>query len=58
MLVKEWETRYTTFANMVVPSSARRITEDNENALYTVTLFRKVLDEYKSNCREHKYVHY
>lgn len=52
--MKEWENRYTTFADMVVPGSAKRITEDNENALYSVTLFRKVLEEYKINCREHK----
>jgi V-type H+-transporting ATPase subunit C len=41
---------------MVVPGSARKIDEDQENALYTVTLFQKVIDEYKSNCREHKCV--
>ncbi|KAI6187523.1 V-ATPase subunit C [Aphelenchoides besseyi] len=53
---KEWESSYSTFADMVVPQSAKRITEDQEHALYTVTLFKKVIDEYKANCRERKYI--
>lgn len=56
ILTKEWEAKYATFASMVVPGSAKRIAEDQEHSLYTVTLFQKVLDEYKTNCREHKYV--
>lgn len=54
MLIKEWEAKYSTFADMVVPGSAKKITEDGEHSLYTVTLFQKVIDEYKSNCRENK----
>jgi V-type H+-transporting ATPase subunit C len=54
--IKEWETKYATFSDMVVPGSAKRIAEDQENALYTVTLFQKVVDEYKTNCREHKFI--
>ena len=41
--MKEWENTYYTFANMVVPGSAQKIIEDQEHALYTVTLF-KVFD--------------
>ncbi|KAI6227322.1 V-type proton ATPase subunit C [Aphelenchoides fujianensis] len=54
--VKEWESSYTTLADMVVPQSAKKITEDQEHALYTVTLFKKVIDEYKTNSRERKFI--
>ena len=56
MIIKEWEAKYATFADMVVPGSAKVVTEDAEHSLYTVTLFKKVLEEYKTNCREHKIV--
>ncbi|KAI1726277.1 v-ATPase subunit C domain-containing protein [Ditylenchus destructor] len=56
MLLKEWESKYATFADMVVPGSAKRITEDQEHALYTITLFQKVIEEYKTNCRENKFI--
>jgi len=32
----------------------RLITEDAESGLFAVTIFRKVLDEYKLHCRENK----
>lgn len=54
--LKEWESSYFTFANMVVPGSAQKIVEDQEHALYTVTLFKKVIDEYRANCREQKFI--
>jgi len=34
----------------------RKITEDNECGLFAVTMFRKVVDEYKLHCRENKFV--
>uniref|UniRef100_A0A183BXM9 V-type proton ATPase subunit C n=1 Tax=Globodera pallida TaxID=36090 RepID=A0A183BXM9_GLOPA len=46
LLAKEWESKYHTFAQMVVPGSAYKIVEDADHALYTVTLFQKVLDEF------------
>jgi V-type H+-transporting ATPase subunit C len=54
--VKEWEAKYATFADMVVPGSAKRITEDSDHVLYTVTLFKKVLEEYRANCRDQKII--
>lgn len=56
MQIREWEAKYTSFASMVVPGSARKITEDQEHALYTVTLFKKVVEEYRNNCRENKFI--
>jgi len=53
---KEWEQCYSNLSDMVVPQSSRLITEEGEHALYSVTLFKKVLEEYKTNCREHKFI--
>jgi len=51
---KDWELQYESLANMVVPRSTKLVYEDNEGGLFTVTLFRKVVDEYKVHCREKK----
>jgi len=56
LLMKEWESKYSTFADMVVPGSARKITQDQDHILYTVTLFKKVIDEYRGRCRENKFI--
>jgi hypothetical protein len=37
---------------MQVPRSSKKLSEDNEYALYTVTLFRKVADTFKTSARE------
>lgn len=49
---KDWLASYETLSNFVVPRSSKKLTEDNENALYTVTLFRKVADSFKTSARE------
>jgi len=41
---------------MVVPQSSKLIFEDSEHGIFTVTLFRKVVDEYKLHCRENKFI--
>ncbi|KHJ99251.1 v-ATPase subunit C [Oesophagostomum dentatum] len=53
---KEWEQKYATFTSMVVPGSSRLITEEGEHALYSVTLFKKVIDEFKMVARENKFI--
>lgn len=35
-----------------VPRSSKNLTEDNENALFTVTFFRKVADNFRTAARE------
>lgn len=40
---------------MIVPRSSQLITTDGEFALYTVTLFKKVADEFKLHAREKKF---
>ena len=58
MFIPDWQTKYETLSDMVVPRSSKKITEDNEHALFTVTLFTKVVDEYKLHARENKYNYY
>ncbi|PAV92198.1 hypothetical protein WR25_08978 [Diploscapter pachys] len=56
MNIREWEQRYSTFSSMVVPGSSRMISEEGEHCLYTVTLFKKVIDEFKNAARENKFI--
>lgn len=56
ILAKDWTAKYETLADMVVPGSSRLITEDNDQMLFSVTLFKKVIEEYKTHCRENKFI--
>lgn len=53
---KEWWAKYESLAEYVVPQSSKMIYEDSEHGIFTVTLFRKVVDEYKLHCRENKFI--
>jgi len=52
---QEWTTNYVKFSQCVVPQSSELIFEDNEYGLWSVTLFRKFVDEFKGACRERKF---
>lgn len=41
---------------MIVPRSTILVTQDQDFALYTVTLFKKVVEEFKLHAREKKFV--
>ncbi|ONK59315.1 uncharacterized protein A4U43_C08F5180 [Asparagus officinalis] len=49
---KDWLSSYETLTTYVVPRSSKKLHEDNEYALYTVTLFIKVADNFKTSARE------
>ncbi|KAL5979319.1 hypothetical protein ACLOJK_019217 [Asimina triloba] len=49
---KDWLSRYETLTDFVVPRSSKKLHEDNEYALYTVTLFSKVADNFKAAARD------
>uniref|UniRef100_A0ACD5T9F0 Uncharacterized protein n=1 Tax=Avena sativa TaxID=4498 RepID=A0ACD5T9F0_AVESA len=49
---KDWLSCYEFLDNFVVPRSSKRLYEDNDYALYTVTLFHKVVDNFKVGARE------
>ncbi|KAM4772257.1 V-type proton ATPase subunit C 2 [Rhinophrynus dorsalis] len=51
-----WQKTYESLSDMVVPRSTKMIAEDNEGGLFTVTLFRKVIDEFKAKARENKFM--
>lgn len=52
---KEWVAKYHSFAQYVVPRSSHLISEDSENALYTVVLFKRVCDAFKTACNAQGY---
>jgi len=52
----DWQLKYEKLTTMVVPRSSNLIFQDQEHGLFTVTLFRKVVDEFKYHCRENKFV--
>ena len=54
MLVDTWKTKYEKLTQFVIPRSAQMIKEDGEYQLWTVSIFRKVSDDFKNACRENK----
>ncbi|ROT84878.1 V-type proton ATPase subunit C [Penaeus vannamei] len=56
VLYPDWQAKYEHLADMVVPRSSRLVFEDNDHGLFTVTLFSKVVDEYKLHARENKFI--
>uniref|UniRef100_A0A8C5D7T9 V-type proton ATPase subunit C n=1 Tax=Gouania willdenowi TaxID=441366 RepID=A0A8C5D7T9_GOUWI len=51
----DWERKYETLAEMVVPRSSFPLSEDNDFGLFSVTLFRKATDDFKLKARENKF---
>lgn len=41
---------------MIVPRSSVMITQDHDYGLFTVTLFKKVIEEFKLHAREKKFI--
>lgn len=52
----QWESTYAKLTDMVVPGSSERIYEDQDNGLWTVTLFRKMADDFAQRARESKFI--
>lgn len=46
---------YETLTQLVVPRSASIIAQDSEFVLFNVTMFRKVVSEFLSKCRDNKW---
>lgn len=55
-LYREWQGTYENLSDMIVPRSSQLIHEDNDHGLFNVTLFQKVVDEFKVKAREKKFV--
>ncbi|BES90056.1 subunit C [Nesidiocoris tenuis] len=54
--VQDWNATYEKLANMIVPRSSHLIHSDSDYSLFTVTLFKKVVDEFKTHAREKKFM--
>jgi len=53
--IKEWDSGYESFVDMVVPRSSKVIADDNEYFLMTVVVFKKKTDEFKIKSREKRF---
>ncbi|KAM7475784.1 hypothetical protein LguiB_023027 [Lonicera macranthoides] len=49
---KDWLSSYETITTYVVPRSSKKLYEENEYALYTVTLFSRDADNFRTKARE------
>ncbi|KAL9251530.1 V-type proton ATPase subunit C-like protein [Drosera capensis] len=49
---KDWLSSYETLTDYVVPRSSKKLYEDNDYALHTVTLFTRVADNFRAKARE------
>ncbi|CAL5373099.1 unnamed protein product [Camellia sinensis] len=49
---KDWLSSYETLTAYVVPRSSKKLFEDNEYALYTVTLFIRDADNFRTKARD------
>ncbi|XP_057804886.1 V-type proton ATPase subunit C-like [Salvia miltiorrhiza] len=52
---KDWLSSYETLTTYVVPRSSKKLHEDNEYALYTVTLFSRDADNFRTKARERSF---
>jgi len=55
-LINDWNAKYEKLTDMVVPRSSQLVYQDNDHALLTVSLFSKVVDEFKNKARENKFL--
>lgn len=54
--IHDWNQNYEKLTDMIVPRSSQMITVDADYALFTVTLFKKVVAEFKHHARERKFI--
>jgi len=54
--INDWNNKYEKLTDMIVPRSSQLIYQDNDHALLSVSLFHKVVDEFKQKARENKFL--
>ncbi|RZF45659.1 hypothetical protein LSTR_LSTR010610 [Laodelphax striatellus] len=52
----DWNGGYEKLTDMIVPRSTQLVHQDNDYGLFTVTLFKKVVEEFKLHAREKKFI--
>ncbi|OTF76499.1 V-type proton ATPase subunit C 1-A-like protein [Euroglyphus maynei] len=53
---KDWYCKYEHLTEYIVPRSSTLLYEDNDHGLFNVTVFKKIVDEFKIKARENKFV--
>jgi len=54
-MINEWHAKYESLCTMIVPRTTEMITQDQDYALFSVTLFEKTEDVFRHKCRENKF---
>lgn len=54
--INDWWANYEKLTDMIVPRSSQMITQDQDYGLFTVSLFKKVEEEFKHHAREKKFI--
>ncbi|XP_042357248.1 V-type proton ATPase subunit C 1-B [Plectropomus leopardus] len=52
----QWERSYESFSEFVVPRSSRKLYEDGEGGVFSVTLFKRAVCEFKAKAQESKFI--
>jgi len=53
---ESWIKSYERLSDYVVPRSSKEIYKDQEYSLFTVTLFQRTVDEFKTNCQKNRFI--
>ncbi|XP_034432505.1 V-type proton ATPase subunit C 1-B [Hippoglossus hippoglossus] len=51
----QWERTYESLSQFVVPRSSRKLHEDGEGGVFSVTLFKRAVSEFKARAQESKF---
>ncbi|XP_038584026.1 V-type proton ATPase subunit C 1-B [Micropterus salmoides] len=51
-----WEGTYESLSEFVVPRSSRKLYEDGEGGIFSVTLFKRAVCEFKAKAQESKFI--
>ncbi|XP_052002001.1 V-type proton ATPase subunit C 1-B [Xyrauchen texanus] len=51
-----WERTYESMSKFIVPRSSRKLVEDDDAGIFTVTLFKNAATEFKANAKKHKFI--
>ncbi|KAI5618836.1 V-type proton ATPase subunit C 1-B-like, partial [Silurus asotus] len=56
LCIRQWENTYESLSKFVVPRSSRKLLEEEDAGIFTVTLFKNTVNEFKANAKKHKFV--
>ncbi|XP_068436661.1 V-type proton ATPase subunit C 1-B-like isoform X1 [Clinocottus analis] len=51
----QWERTYESLSEFVVPRSSRKLYEDGDGGIFSVTLFKRAVCEFKANAQQSKF---